>query len=163
MTRKTVLYSLRVSLLEKARHWLRSQRRGNERAGLLASSNAARLKPHGIFVKARIEPTKWFLAPGNDVRSSDALEDAATEFDVQGLELDWACLCWDANLRRGSSWETWRFKGSQWNGSIIRHAKPIWPILSSPFDACASRSRGLCAVWEPRRPHPTACPVRQHL
>lgn len=100
--------------LDKARSWLRGQRRANERAGLLASSNAARLKPHGIFVKAKIEAAKWFLASADDVRSSDALEDAATEFDVQGLELDWACLCWDANLRRGTGWETYRFQGSRW-------------------------------------------------
>jgi hypothetical protein len=100
--------------LEKARHWLRSKCRGNERAGLLASSNAARLKPYGIFVKAKIEPKKWFLAPTDDVRSCDALEDAATEFDIQGLELDWTCVCWDANLRRNSSWDAWRFKGSRW-------------------------------------------------
>ncbi len=66
--------------LEKARFWLRRQRRGNERAGLLASSNAARLKPHGIFVKAKVEAGKWFLATAGDVRSSDALEDAATKF-----------------------------------------------------------------------------------
>jgi DUF2075 family protein len=83
--------------------------------GLLASSNSVRLKPHGIFVKAKIEPTKWFLADSQDVRSSDALEDAATEFDVQGLELDWACLCWDANYRRTSSgWEALQFKGTRW-------------------------------------------------
>lgn len=100
--------------LQKARHWLRTRRRGNERTGLLASSNAARLKPHGIFTKAKIEPEKWFLAPAGDVRSSDALEDAATEIDVQGLELDWACVCWDANFRRNGKWEAWRFKGSRW-------------------------------------------------
>ena len=101
--------------LSQARAWLRARRRGQERAGLLSSSNAARLKPHGIFVKAKIEPAKWFLAPSADVRSSDALEDAGTEFDVQGLELDWACLCWDANLRwRGDRWEALQFKGTAW-------------------------------------------------
>jgi hypothetical protein len=101
--------------LEAARRWLRGKRRGQERMGLLASSNATRLKPHGIFVKAKIEPAKWFLAPSDDVRSSDALEDAGTEFDVQGLELDWACLCWDANYRRGlSGWEALQFKGTRW-------------------------------------------------
>ena len=101
--------------LSAARTWLRKQRRGSERAGLLASSNAARLKPHGIFVKAGIEPAKWFLSPTDDVRSSDALEDAATEFEVQGLELDWTCVCWDANLIRGESdWDVRQFKGTKW-------------------------------------------------
>jgi hypothetical protein len=100
-----------------ARKWLRERRRGSERAGLLASSNAARLKPHGVFVKAKIEPEKWFLAPSDDVRSCDALEDAATEFDIQGLELDWACLCWDANFRRMGKewqWQALQFKGTRW-------------------------------------------------
>jgi hypothetical protein len=101
--------------LGHARKWLRERRRGSEHAGLLASSNATRLKPHGVFVKAKIEPEKWFLAPSDDVRSSDALEDAATEFDVQGLELDWACLCWDANLRRTCEvWQALQFKGTRW-------------------------------------------------
>lgn len=101
--------------LEQARQWLRSKRRGAERTGLLASSNATRLKPHGVFVKAKIEPAKWFLAPSDDVRSSDALEDAATEFDIQGLELDWTCLCWDANYRRvGDQWQALQFKGTRW-------------------------------------------------
>lgn len=103
--------------LGKAREWLREKRRGAERSGLLASSNAARLKPHGVFVKAKIEPEKWFLANVADVRSSDALEDAATEFDVQGLELDWACLCWDANLRwNNGAWEALQFRGTRWQG-----------------------------------------------
>ena len=101
--------------LEAARTWLRSNVRGGERTGLLASSNAARLKPHGIFTRAKIEPAKWFLAPPGDVRSSNALEDAATEFDVQGLELDWTCVCWDANFRwDGSAWQTAQFKGTRW-------------------------------------------------
>jgi hypothetical protein len=100
--------------LDVARQWLRSKRRGHERAGILAHSNAARLKPHGIFVKAKVEPAKWFLARGEDVRSSDALEDAATEFDVQGLELDWACVCWDANYRWDDGWACHRFRGSRW-------------------------------------------------
>jgi hypothetical protein len=104
--------------LGRARAWLRQHRRGTERAGLLAFSNAIRLKPEGVFVKANIDPTEWFLADRSDVRSSDYLEDIATEFDVQGLELDWACVCIDANLRvteertlnpvafRGTRWQT---------------------------------------------------------
>lgn len=144
-------YPLRITRdLEQARQWLRRQRRGNERAGLLASSNAARLKPHGIFVKAKIEPRKWFLAPADDVRSSDALEDAATEFDVQGLELDWACLCWDANLRRGSGWETWRFKGSQWE-SINDPARRAY--LANSYRVLLTRARQGLVVFVPHGSH----------
>lgn len=101
--------------LPAAKAWLRMHRRGTERAGLLASSNALRLKPEGIFVKAKVEPAMWFLAPSSDVRSSDALEDAGTEFEVQGLELDWACVAWDANLRwQDGSWLPMSFRGSAW-------------------------------------------------
>jgi hypothetical protein len=101
--------------LSTARAWLRSQRRGQERNGLLASSNALRLKPDGVFVKSAIDPAKWFLASPHDVRSSCALEDAASEFDVQGLELDWVCVCWDANLRReDDEWMGYNFVGTKW-------------------------------------------------
>jgi len=132
--------------LEKARRWLRSQRRGNEHVGLLASSNAARLKPHGIFVKAKIEPRKWFLAPTDDVRSSDALEDAATEFDIQGLELDWACICWDANLRRSSGWKPWRFRGSRWE-SINDPAQQAY--LANSYRVLLTRARQGQVVFVP--------------
>ena len=75
--------------LKTAKDWLRAKARGTERYGLVASSGAQRLKPEGIHVKAEIEPPVWFLNPGSDVRSSYYLEDVATEFAVQGLELDW--------------------------------------------------------------------------
>lgn len=132
--------------LASARHWLRAQRRGTESAGLLASSNAARLKPHGIFVKAKIEPAKWFLAPPVDVRSSHALEDAATEFDVQGLELDWACLCWDANLRRGDGWEKLRFRGTRWE-SISDPTSQAY--LANAYRVLLTRARQGLVVFVP--------------
>jgi hypothetical protein len=111
---QTIRYSSHaISAL--ARRWLRESRRATERIGLLASSNALRLKPEGIFVRAKIDPTKWFLQASEDIRSSDALEDVGTEFDVQGLELDWTCVCWDANLRVGCrEWDTLMFKGTGW-------------------------------------------------
>ena len=146
--KKTLLhYPLLITRdLTQARRWLRNQRRGNERSGLLASSNASRLKPYGIFVKAQIEPAKWFLARADDVRSSDALEDAATEFDIQGLELDWACLCWDANLRHNENWETWRFTGNRW-GQIhdpIRQA-----YLINAYRVLLTRARQGLIVFVP--------------
>jgi hypothetical protein len=105
---------LRTRSLAQARGWLRHQRRAGERAGLLASSNALRLKPEGLYVKAKVEVCDWFLNPGDDVRSSNALEDAATEFDVQGLELDWTGVAWDLNLRRVDGWQARNFRGTKW-------------------------------------------------
>ena len=102
--------------LEAARDWLRWRARGSERIGLVASSNAMRLKPVGIYVKSKIDPAVWFLADKTDVRSSFALEDVATEFDIQGLELDWVGVCWDANFRRdGNQWKAYYFRGTRWD------------------------------------------------
>jgi hypothetical protein len=137
--------------LNAARGWLRKRRRGNERVGLLASSNAARLKPHGIFTKAKIEPPKWFLASSDDVRSSDALEDAATEFDVQGLELDWACLCWDGNYRRnGDSWEALQFKGTRWQlvNDVARKS-----YIANSYRVLLTRARQGLVVFVPEGSH----------
>jgi len=101
--------------MRKARRWIRHQRRGTERAGLVASSSAQRLKPHAIDIRVNIDPVHWFLSPPRDTRSSLYLEDAATEFQVQGLELDWTIVTWDADLRwRGSDWSYHNFRGATW-------------------------------------------------
>lgn len=101
--------------LDGAKNQLRNWARGSERIGLVASSNAIRLKPSGIFVKAEIDPTVWFLNGKSDIRSSHYLEDVATEFDVQGLEIDWVGVCWDANFRiENGKWVTYNFSGSKW-------------------------------------------------
>jgi hypothetical protein len=102
--------------LNKAKQWLRSRARGSERYGLVASSNAYRLKPHAIDVRLQVDPVQWFLHEKDDVRSSYYLEDAATEYRVQGLELDWVCVTWDADFRRvRNGWEHWKFVGDRWN------------------------------------------------
>ena len=102
--------------LDAAKDWLRSQARGSERYGIVVSSRAERLRPHAIHVKAPMKPIHWFLDAKDDVRSSYYLEDVATEFHVQGLEVDWACLTWDADFRYGENgWEHWEFRGSRWN------------------------------------------------
>ena len=102
--------------LSTAKAWLRDHARGSERYGIVVSSQAERLKPHAIDVKSPLDPVHWFLDGKEDVRSSYYLEDAATEFHVQGLELDWACVTWDADFRRASNgWEHWSFRGHKWN------------------------------------------------
>jgi hypothetical protein len=101
--------------LSKARQWLKQQARGTERYGIVVSSQAERLKPHGIFVKTPMNPVNWFLEEKDDVRSSYYLEDVATEFDVQGLELDWVCVTWDADFRyTEKGWQHWSFVGNKW-------------------------------------------------
>ncbi len=101
--------------LAAAKAWVRRHARGSERAGLVASSEAQRLKPHAIDIRVETNPIHWFLGEPGDTRSSDFLEDAATEFQVQGLELDWVCVTWDADLRfNGSGWTHRAFRGSKW-------------------------------------------------
>jgi len=102
--------------LGKAKQWLKKQARGSERYGIVVSSQAERLKPYAIDVKSTISPIHWFLDGKEDVRSSYYLEDVATEFDVQGLELDWACVTWDADFRYSKNgWEHRSFCGDRWN------------------------------------------------
>ncbi|MCO5724157.1 DUF2075 domain-containing protein [Robiginitalea marina] len=101
--------------LRAAKAWLREKARGSERYGLVVSSQAQRLKPFAIDVKSPMNPVHWFLNDKDDVRSSYYLEDVATEFHVQGLELDWACLTWDGDLRYSKEgWKTFSFVGSKW-------------------------------------------------
>ncbi len=109
--------------LRKAKSWVKAQARGSERFGLIASSYAERLKPHAIFVKNEVNPVHWFLNGKDDVRSSYYLEDVATEFMIQGLELDWVCVTWDADFRIKDEsilgktylhWDHWSFQGKRW-------------------------------------------------
>ena len=102
--------------LPLAKAWLRNHARGTERFGVVVSSAAERLRPHAINVKAPMDPVHWFLDGKEDVRSSYYLEDVATEFHVQGLELDWTCVTWDADFRYSrDGWKNFDFVGSRWN------------------------------------------------
>lgn len=101
--------------LEEARRFLREKNRGRRRSGLIASSGAKRLRPLGLDVINKIDVENWFLNPKEDVRSSCFLEIAATEFDVQGLELDWVGLCWGDDFRKeDKGWSYHAFKGTKW-------------------------------------------------
>ncbi|HBG29150.1 MAG TPA: hypothetical protein DDW98_00715 [Gammaproteobacteria bacterium] len=107
-----------------AKEWVRTQARGSERYGLVVSSQAQRLKPYAIDVRSPMDPVHWFLNDKNDVRSSYYLEDVATEFHVQGLELDWTCVAWDADFRRGSDgWQHFSFRGNRWQQIHQAHSQ----------------------------------------
>lgn len=101
--------------IQTAKRWLKQKARGNERYGILVSSQAIRLKPLAIDIRAEIDPIHWFLDGKEDIRSSYYLEDAATEFQVQGLEVDWACVVWDGDFRMGpNDWIYKSFTGDKW-------------------------------------------------
>jgi hypothetical protein len=101
--------------LNAAKQWIRAHARGSERYGMVASSRAQRLKPHAIDIRVDVNPVHWFLNDRSDTRSSYYLEDAATEFQVQGLELDWVCVAWDGDLRYTNvGWSFHDFRGDRW-------------------------------------------------
>lgn len=105
--------------LNAAKKWIKqetAEEADTIRYGLLAQSNGLRLIPEGIFVKNNINQEAWFLNETEDVRSSNHLEIPATEFDIQGLEIDYVIMAWDANLRYiDGEFEYYKFKGTKWN------------------------------------------------
>jgi len=108
--------------IEKAKAWLHEKVRGTERTGVLISKESARYKPLGIHVlkQGDEDAVHWFLEDKIDTRSSNYLEDAATEIQVQGLELDYTCVLWDADMRYDDGkWKFYKFNGkTQWNEVI---------------------------------------------
>jgi hypothetical protein len=131
-----------------ARRWVREQARGSERYGLLASSQAQRLKAYCIDVRVNVDPVKYFLANRNDTRSSYYLEDAATEFQTQGLELDWSCVSWDADLRRSNGmWSHHNFRGDRW--TVVRNAERR-QYLTNAYRVLLTRARQGMAIFVPR-------------
>lgn len=104
--------------LDDAKNWLREHARGSERMGLLASSKAERLKAISVNVRYQPNFVHWFLGDKSDIRSSNSLEDVLTEFKVQGLEIDWAGVIWDADLRLDKGKKKWQHyqlrSGTKW-------------------------------------------------
>ncbi len=132
--------------LDKAKNWLRHQARGTERIGLITSSGAKRLKAEGIYVKNNISPTDWFLNHQDDTRSSYYLEDIATEFDIQGLEIDYTCVAWDINLYYDQGWKFQNFKGSKWQNINKDSAKSY---LLNAYRVLLTRARQGMVIFIP--------------
>jgi hypothetical protein len=130
-----------------AKKWLVSQARGTERYGIVASSGGLRLKPFGINVKAPIDPKNWFLNDKADIRSSYFLEDVATEFDIQGLEVDWTCVAWDADLRHdGHDWSYKTFRGAAWQNVNDQDARVY---LKNAYRVLLTRARQGMVIYVP--------------
>ncbi|MCP5325906.1 MAG: DUF2075 domain-containing protein [Oceanospirillaceae bacterium] len=130
-----------------AKTWLRSMRRGSDRMGILSSSSGKRLRAVGIFNSKETDETKWFLEPEGDIRSSNALEEAASEFKVQGLELDWAIVGWDADFRfNGHAFEHLKFGGSNWKR---RHKESNQRYLENSYRVLLTRARQGIVIFVP--------------
>jgi hypothetical protein len=139
--------------LDEARSWLKKNTRGHRRCGLIASSGAARLRAQGIEISTgfrRAYPyERWFLDDRADVRSSYQLEVPATEFEIQGLELDVAGLCWGGDFvwsGRLKSWRTLRFTGKAWRP--LRHTEESVQ-LQNKYRVLMTRAREGLIIFVP--------------
>lgn len=145
---------------EKAKNWVKAQVRGSQRCGVLACSSAQRLKPEGIYVPTEIDVKNWFLAPSDDLRSSNMLEVVASEFKVQGLEIDWAIVCWDADLRRtvtGTDWDYYSFRGTNWQR---RNRPELKRYLLNSYRVLLTRARQGMVLFVPKGVDPEEDPTR---
>ncbi|MEQ1922223.1 MAG: DUF2075 domain-containing protein [Pyrinomonadaceae bacterium] len=133
--------------LDTAKQWLRKSARGSERTGLVASAGAYRLRPLGLSVKHNIDAPIWFLNDKDDVRSSYFLEEVATEFDIQGLELDWTCVCWDGDLYfQNGKWNRRKFKGTKWQNINDEFVKRY---LTNAYRVLLTRARQGMVIFVP--------------
>ena len=125
--------------IEKAKQWLKDQARGNERYGIIVSSQAYRLRPLAIDVRVKPDPVHWFLSDKEDIRSSYFMEDVMTEFDIQGLELDYTCVVWDGDFRyKSGDWGTYTFVGSKWQ-NIQKEERKMY--LKNAYRVLLTRAR----------------------
>lgn len=132
---------------EAAKNWLRNSAKGSERIGLISSSGAKRLRPLGIDVSQGISAANWFLNDSADIRSSYFLEEVATEFDVQGLEIDWACVAWGGNFHiESNAWQYLSFKGTKWQSIKQQDTKEY---LKNTYRVLLTRARQGMVIFVP--------------
>lgn len=133
--------------VEIAKNWLGKESKGTERIGLIASSGSRRLKALGFDVKNEISAPNWFLNNSDDVRSSYFLEDIATEFDIQGLEIDRTCLIWGANFHlKDNKWHYQNFKGTKWQNINQEVSKDY---LKNTYRVLLTRARQGMIIYIP--------------
>lgn len=133
---------------ERAKVWVKTKARGTERYGLLASSEGKRLRGEGIWVPSKINHVAWFLNGKDNVDSSYYLEVVASEFKVQGLEVDYALLAWDVDLRRSNgNFDFFRFRGTSWNHINIEQRKKY---LKNAYRVLLTRARQGLIIYVPK-------------
>jgi hypothetical protein len=133
---------------ERAKAWVKTKARGTERYGLLASSEGKRLRGEGIWVPSKINHVAWFLNGKDNVDSSYYLEVVASEFKVQGLEVDYALLAWDADLRRSNgNFDFFRFRGTSWNHINIEQRQKY---LKNAYRVLLTRARQGLIIYVPK-------------
>ncbi len=135
--------------IRAAKRYIRGQVRGSQRSGIVISSSAQRLKAEGVYSSIDMNPSQWFLSPKDDLRSSDFMDVAATEFKVQGLELDYAIVGWDADLRinpKNGKWDPYSFSGSSWKH---RNSEARQRYLVNAYRVLLTRARQGMVIFVP--------------
>lgn len=130
--------------LDHARSWVRQKRVGDETAGIIASGQARRLAAHGLFVDHKPGIAHWILAPSGDIRSSNMLETVQNQYQIQGLEIDYALVCWDGDLRREQdNWKSYQINGTKW------HKDSALPIAKNGYRVLLTRARKGMVIFIP--------------
>lgn len=141
--------------MEKAKRWLHDKVRGTERTGVLVTKESARFKPLAIHIlpSGDENAVHWFLEDKTDTRSSNYLEDAATEIQVQGLELDYTCLLWDADMRyKNGQWHFYRFNGqTKWVEQIgnTESKQELMKYMLNAYRVLLTRARAGMVICVP--------------
>jgi len=144
MTAYPIVYTRKLS---KARQWLTDHQSGLKRCGLIVSTGAKRLKACGLEIADRLNVDSWLMRSPNDVRSCCKLELAARDWHVQGLELDWSCVCWGADLRHDSAgWQYARFHGSSW---LLEDERDPQDVIRNRYRVLLTRARDGLVIWIP--------------
>ncbi len=130
--------------LGEARTWAREISVGGQRCGIIASGQAKRLAAEGLFVDFKPDIATWMLAPSSDVRSSNSLETVQNQYQIQGLELDYCIVCWDADLRieRGR-WAAYKLSGSDWQKD------GLLPVAKNGYRVILTRARKGMVIFVP--------------
>ena len=141
--------------MSKARKWLHDKVRGTERTGVLVTKESARFKPLAVHILPAGDENAvhWFLEDKTDTRSSNYLEDAATEIQVQGLELDYTCLLWDADMRyKNGDWHFYRFNGqTKWVEQIgnTESKQELMKYMLNAYRVLLTRARAGMVICVP--------------
>ncbi len=142
--------------LQVAKRWVRDQLAGELRGGLIASAQGRRLAAEGIFVDFKPDIAKWMIAPASDVRSSNMLETAQNQYQIQGLEIDFSIVCWDADLRwEKNQWVAYKLSGSQWTKDTALD------IAKNGYRVLLTRSRKGMVIFVPQGDGSEADETRQ--
>lgn len=137
--------------LETAKQYARDRYAENAdaRFGLLASSRDRELPAFGIanqFQDSKfMKLGPWFSEGDGSSHSCRNLEKPATEFQSQGLELDFSIVCWGGDLIRENGAWTSRF-APKYKGGKVRDA---FQLRINSYRVLLTRGRDGMAIFVP--------------